>query len=246
MPRPRPLDQPPHPSSLANWGRGWATVLVPGRAIHLYDRLTFPDFGIRVSRFQSSTLTPQDDAQLMRHVAEGDKSAFRQIADRYLGSIVAYAFRLLGTKEEAEEVAQETFLRAWEHAGSYQPTAKLTTWLHTIAHNAAVDRLRRRRETASDDFEDQPASGRPSLLLATKETALAVQSALDSLAPRQRAAISLVHYQGLSGTEAAKVLGVEVEAVESLLARGRRKLRMLLSDHGRDQRPGKHDNGSAS
>jgi RNA polymerase sigma-70 factor (ECF subfamily) len=202
----------------------------------LYGTLTFWDIGVGVSNRSSSVLASEQDADLMRRVAEGEAPAFRQIADRHLGSIVRYAFRLLGNREEAEEVAQETFLRAWQHARTYEPTAKLSTWLHTIAHNAAVDRLRKRRETASAELDDLPASGRPSLLLAHKETALAVNSALDSLAPRQRAAVSLVHYQGLSGSEAAKVLGVEVEAVESLLARGRRKLRHLLGGLAHGQR----------
>jgi RNA polymerase sigma-70 factor (ECF subfamily) len=245
MNQPRSLDQPPRPWFPSGLGDGgWPADLLPDDT--LYDRPPFSDLGIRVSRFHSSTATPQDDAQLMRSVAGGDAAAFRQIADKHLGSIVRYAFRLLDSKEEAEEVAQETFLRAWEHAGSYQPTAKLTTWLHTIAHNAAIDRIRKRRETVSDDFDDQPASARPSLLLASKETALAVQSALDSLAPRQRAAISLVHYQGLSGTETAQVLGIEVEAVESLLARGRRKLRKLLGNYARGQRQLQQDSGSSS
>ena len=244
MNRPSWLDQPPPPSvSHGPRGGGWPSDLVPSDP--RYDTLTFSDIGIRVSRLTSSALAPQDEAQLMRRIGEGDATAFRQIAERHLGSIMRYAFRLLGSKEEAEEVAQETFLRVWEHAGTYEPTAKLTTWLHTIAHNAALDRLRKRRETVSDDLDDEPASGRPSLLLASKETALAVRSALDSLAPRQRAAISLVHYQGLSGTETARVLGVEVEAVESLLARGRRKLRHLLAGHVRS-RHDEHANGEAS
>lgn len=172
--------------------------------------------------------------------------AFRQLADRHLDSVVRFATRWLGRRDEAEEVAQETFLRVWQHARSYEPTARVSTWLHRIAHNAAVDRLRKRHETTSDEIDDQPASNRPSLLLSQKETALAVQTALDSLAPRQRAAITLVHYQGLSGAETAEVLDVEVEAVESLLARGRRKLRQLLRHHAQNRTPDETQNRNVS
>jgi len=100
------------------------------------------DIGILVSRLSSSVPSPEHDAELMRRVAEGDAVAFRQLADRHLGSIVRFATRWLGRKEEAEEVAQETFLRVWQHARTYEPTARVSTWLHKIAHNAAIDRLR--------------------------------------------------------------------------------------------------------
>lgn len=176
-------------------------------------------------------MTPaiEQDAALMRRIAAGDAAAYRSVVDAHLSAILAYAYRLLGSREEAEEVAQETFLRVWQNAERYESTARLTTWLHTIARNQAVDRLRKRRPTlGSDSLDAEPASGRPSDFLERKQAAEGVQQALERLAPRQREAIVLVHYQGLSNGEAAEVLGVGVEAVESLLGRARRKLRELL------------------
>lgn len=170
-----------------------------------------------------------EDARLMRRVAEGDAEAYRQLVDTHVRSILAFGARLLNDREEAEELAQETFLRAWQHAERYEPTSRLTTWLHAIARNQALDRLRKRRPSPDmNAVEEAPSSGRPSEYLERKRTAQRVSEALERLAPRQRAAITLVHYQGLSHVEAADVLGVGVEAVESLLSRARRKLRESL------------------
>lgn len=165
----------------------------------------------------------------MRRIGAGDAAAYRGLVDAHLGSILTYAYRLLNSREEAEEVAQETFLRAWQHAERYEQSARVTTWLHTIARNQALDRLRRRRPTTGQETVDSlPASDRPSDFLERKQAAEGVQEALEELAPRQREAVVLVHYQGLSHGEAAEVLGLGVDAVESLLGRARRKLRSLL------------------
>jgi len=139
-----------------------------------------------------------------------------------------FAYRMLHDRTEAEDIAQETFLRLWKDAGHYEPRARVGTWLHRIAHNLCVDRLRRSRERPTERLDEEPASQQPAGLLERKRVAGAVQRALGSLPERQRAAITLVHYQGLSANEAAEVLDVTVEALESLLARGRRALREEL------------------
>ncbi|HEU4582631.1 MAG TPA: sigma-70 family RNA polymerase sigma factor [Polyangiaceae bacterium] len=171
-----------------------------------------------------------DDVGLIELVAGGDVRAYRQLVDRHLRGIHAFAYRMLGNRAEAEEVSQETFLRLWEHAGRYLPQAKPSTWIYRIAHNLSIDRLRRRRERSAPVAPDElPASERPSGLFLERQVAEAVQRALDELPERQRAAIGLVHYQGLSNAEAAEVLGVGVRALESLLARARRQLRDRLA-----------------
>lgn len=171
----------------------------------------------------------------MQRVAEGDALAFRQLSAAHLGAIVTYASRILNNRAEAEDVAQETFLRAWKNAHRYAPKARISTWLHSIAHNLAVDRLRKRGvrgESAEIDDERDAASPseRPSRLLERKATAVAVQQAVASLPDRQRQAIVLCHEQGLSNPEIAQVMQSGVEAVESLLSRGRRTLRTMLEN----------------
>jgi len=171
-----------------------------------------------------------DDAALMEQVAQGDAAAYRTLVERHLRGLHGFTYRMLGSRAEAEEVCQETFLRLWKEASRYVARAKPSTWLYRIAHNLAVDRLRRRRETiSSGDIEELPGSERPSAGLQDKQLSEAVQGALATLPERQRAALVLVHYQGMSNAEAAVVLGVNVRALESLLARGRRELRERLA-----------------
>lgn len=190
------------------------------------------------------------EIELMRRIGDGDSHAYRLLSERHLHAIHRYAARLLRDTTEAEDVTQETFLRMWTHAASFQPDAKVSTWLHQIAHNLCVDRLRRsntRNEQAPTrnrdsehptPLEQATAADRPSDLLMRKQAAISVEHALAALPERQRAAIVLVHYQGMSNPEAASVIGVGVEAVESLLSRARRTLRETLAslNDGKDTR----------
>lgn len=167
-------------------------------------------------------------SEWMRQIAAGDVPAYRALCDRFLTPVVRFSQRLLGDATEAEDVAQETFLRVWKSADRYVPTAAVSTWIFRIAHNLCIDRLRRRKQT-SDRISQLDSEDRPSLLLDRKEVASEVEQALSELPDRQRAALVLVHYEGQSQTEAAQVLEISVEALESLLARGRRTLRKRLA-----------------
>lgn len=175
------------------------------------------------------------DVELMQRIAEGDAQAFRQLSTTHLGAIVTYATRILSNQSDAEDVAQETFLRAWKHAHKYRSDAgRVSTWLHSIAHNLAVDRLRKRAVRGEgaeldDERDAAPHSDRPSRLLERKVSALSIRNAIESLPDRQRQAVVLCHEQGLSNPEIARIMQCGVEAVESLLSRGRRTLRKMLS-----------------
>src|SRR5690606_21973682 len=150
-----------------------------------------------------------------------------------LGRILALAFRMLGSRAEAEEVAQEVFLRVWQQAGAWRATdgARLSTWLHRVAVNLCLDRLRRRRETGLEAAAEVAAADpHPGANLQRRAVADRVAAALASLPDRQRTAIVLCHYQELGNIEAAAVMEIGVEALESLLARGRRGLRERLRD----------------
>lgn len=169
------------------------------------------------------------DLELFERVQSGDPRAYRELVERHVRGVHAFVYRMLGSRAEAEEVCQESFLRLWQQADTFVARAKPSTWLYRVAHNLAVDRLRRRREASHPlGIEEVPTSERPSLHVYDKQVAQAVERALNELPERQRAAISLVHYQGLSNAEAAEVLGVNVRALESLLARGRAQLRERL------------------
>ncbi|MBW6526377.1 RNA polymerase sigma factor [Sphingomonas sp. RHCKR7] len=167
------------------------------------------------------------DAALVARVGRGDRAAARLLITAKLPRVLALATRLLRDRGAAEEVAQETFLRAWRGAGDWRTgRARYDTWLHTVVLNLCRDRLRRRRELTGEPVPDRadPTPDAEQTLL-TAERARRVADAIAALPERQREAIVLVHYQDLSGAEAAAALEVSVEALESLLARARRTLR---------------------
>lgn len=167
----------------------------------------------------------------MAQVAAGDAGACDRLVRRHLGRIVGFATRLLGDRAAAEDVAQETFLRLWQHARRWSPEARLTTWLHRVALNLCLDRRARRREAPLDDVPDPPDPAPPMTdVLQQQAVARHVQAAMQTLPRSQRAAIVLCHYQGFRNRDAAEVMGVSVEALESLLARGRRALRERLRE----------------
>ncbi|MBO9545667.1 RNA polymerase sigma factor [Caulobacter sp.] len=172
------------------------------------------------------------DETLLSGVGRGDPTAVRQLLDRRLPRILALARRMLNDAGEAEDVAQETFLRAWKQARSWTPGhARFDTWLHRVALNLCYDRLRRRREVVTDTPPEQVDTGpAPDAGLMRADLSKRVEAALAALPARQREAIVLCHHQGLGNIEAARLMEISVEALESLLGRGRRALKASLAD----------------
>lgn len=173
---------------------------------------------------------PDDD--LVRRVGQGDPAAVRAFASRKLPRVLSLARRMLGDEAEAEDVAQEAMLRAWRQAPKWRPgQARFDTWLHRVAMNLCYDRLRRRREIPTAVPPEQIDEGAaPDRGLLAAETGARVETALLALPERQREAVVLCHYQALTNIEAAAVMTISVEALESLLSRGRRALRAALAD----------------
>lgn len=183
----------------------------------------------------AASVTEHSDQLLIAQVVQGDEAAYRQLVERHSKALHAFVYRLLANAAETEEVTQETFLRLWKNAETFGGRSKLKTWLYRIAHNLAIDRLRKRREVGlGDDVDTLPASSRAGRVLAREHQssaiALAVVRGMAQLPDRQRAALSLVHYDEMSHLEASDVLGVSVRALESLIARGRNNLRSYLSE----------------
>ena len=175
---------------------------------------------------------PDPDEALVARVGRGDPAAAQTLVARKLPRMLALAARMLGDKAEAEDVAQEAMLRAWKQAPVWKPgAAKFDTWLHRVALNLCYDRLRRKREQPTAEPPEQVDTGpAPDRGLMAADTGRRVGAALAVLPARQREAIVLCHYQELGNIEAADLMGVSVEALESLLSRGRRALRTALAD----------------
>ena len=169
----------------------------------------------------------------MRLVQTGDQQAYTRLLDRHLDRVHAYIFRMTNNRADAEDIAQETFLRVWHRARTFKPgRVRFTTWLHRIAHNLCVDAFRKRRDTVDTEV-DAMADGAPTAdeLSAAEERRRAVHAGIASLPERQRSALVLCQLQGRSNREAAEIIGVSVHALESLIARARRTLKTRLQSH---------------
>jgi RNA polymerase sigma factor (sigma-70 family) len=174
------------------------------------------------------------DAELVAQVGKRDPAAVRTLIARKLPRLLALAVRLLGDRMEAEDVAQEAFLRIWQHAPRWREgEARFDTWLHRVALNLCYDRLRKQRDEPADQLPEAADPGPlPDARLDARSRDQRVQAALAGLPARQREALVLNYYQELSNVEAASLMGITVEALESLLARARRNLRAQLAEAG--------------
>lgn len=171
------------------------------------------------------------DETLLVLYANGDAAAARVLTLRLTPRVLSFAARMLGDRAEAEDVTQEAMLRLWRIAAEWRRgEAQISTWLYRVASNLCTDRLRRRRGVALDQIAE-PEDDRPGADegLMEADRARALEDALALLPERQRQAVVLRHLEGLSNPEIAAVMEIGVEAVESLLARGKRMLAARLA-----------------
>jgi len=177
------------------------------------------------------------DRALARAVSRGERAAIAALTKRCLPVVHSVARRLIKDASEADDVAQETFVRVWRAIDRYDADrARLETWVARIATNLCLDRLRKRREaTLGEDAPERvDTAPRADALLAAGSSADRVRAAVANLPERQKLALELCSFQDRTNIEAAKIMGVSVEAVESLLARARRTLKRELLEESRD------------
>lgn len=184
------------------------------------------------------------DVGLMLRVRGGDREAFREIVNLHHARVIGTIARMLGPDScEAEDLAQQVFLRVWKSAPRYEPAAKFTTWLFTITRNLVFNESRRRKnrptssldagvtgqdtDTAPRQFSDEHAPSPQSALL-EREMEEAVDAAIAQLPEQQRLAVVLRRYEELPYEDIAAALELTVPAVKSLLFRARSFLRERL------------------
>ena len=166
----------------------------------------------------------------MQAVAEGDLDAFNELILRYQDLAWKMAYRFIGDAMEAEDVAQESFLKTLEAARRYRPTATFRTYFYRILTHLCLDRTRKKQLTSINDIpEAMDPSLSPDESLIEKERRAQIRTALDALPPNQKAAMILRHYEGLRYTEIAQILGVTPKAVEGLMSRAGTFLQAHLS-----------------
>jgi RNA polymerase sigma-70 factor, ECF subfamily len=187
------------------------------------------------------------DVGLMLRVRDDDAVAFEMLIDRHQGKIIRFMQGWVSNVQQAEDLAQEVFLRVFKARKSYVPTAKFTTWMYRIAHNIASNYLRdssHRKEYQLSKGENSssgemllenvavaPSGFHPARPLDTAERSSIVLQSLQALGERQRTAIMLSKFEGMSYQEIADTMGMSVQAVKSLLSRARGNLKNLLEPY---------------
>lgn len=184
--------------------------------------------------------TPEDaeDIRLMGLAGDGDMAAFEQLVERHQRMVIGTVGRMLGTNSDAEDIAQQVFVRVWKNLKRYEPRAKFTTWLLKITRNLVFNELRRRSRhpavplQSETDEEERPLKDEhavsPDATLLEHELQDAVDAAIAQLPETQRMAVILRRYEELSYEEIAEALDQSVSAVKSLLFRARTELRENL------------------
>ncbi len=169
------------------------------------------------------------DTELVSLVAKGSESAFKELLDRHQGAVYQLAHRFLSDPNEAEDIAQETFLRLYRAADRYKPQASLRTYLFRIAKNLCIDFIRKKRPEPMEHLPETMDQDSPLDQLERAQTMQVILDAIDALPENQRMAILLRHNSGLRYLEIADVMELTVSAVESLLVRARKTLRQRLA-----------------
>lgn len=172
-----------------------------------------------------------DEERWVKEAREGDRAAFGRLVEAYQGPVYNLAYRMLGNASEAEEAAQEAFIRAYKHLRSYDPQRPFSTWLFSIASHYCIDRLRRRRidwlpleEEIAEPVRLASASPNPESVVTERDREVWVQELMSTLSPTDRAALTLHYWYDAPYNEIAEVLGLTVSAVKSRLYRARRAL----------------------
>lgn len=186
------------------------------------------------------------DVRLMLQVRSDESGAFEALVERYQHRLVAIMTHLVSNAEEAEDLAQEVFLRVYRSRHKYRPRSKFSTWLFTIANNLALNHLRARQRRPVQPLpvhESGPLGTRPEEQLVPdpgtgpmqrvqkKELAERIREALDNLNERQRMAVILNKFEDMGYAEIAEVMGLTTKAIKSLLSRARMNLRAALEGY---------------
>jgi RNA polymerase sigma factor (sigma-70 family) len=185
--------------------------------------------------FPASTTTGEtgEDRDLMRRAQAGDEAAFGALMHRWERPVKALLARLVFNTRDADELAQETFVRVWQHRAKFRPEAEFRPWLFSIAVNLARNRLRwwrSRPEVSLAEWDGGPARGEDGSVAAERnERAQAVQAAIARLPAEQREALVMFAYEQMSQADIATTVGATTKAVENRIARARVHLRSALA-----------------
>ena len=181
-----------------------------------------------------TTLQTTSDAELLLAAARRDSASFAELVSRYYKPVYRVVWRMMNGNAETEDVAQEAFVKLWANPAQILEAKALKGWLMRVASNLAVDRLRRKQHADIEAVgEIADPRQRTDASLDGKVASRRVDQAIAQLPERQRLAVTLVYFEGMTNIVAAQVMEISVDAVESLLARGRRTLKEALANDWR-------------
>jgi len=185
-----------------------------------------------------SNWMPQTDAATVALARDGDSEAFRELVDRHSRAVYRLAYRMTGSAQDAEDVVQETFLKAYRQLGRFESRANFSTWLHRIAVNCSIDLMRARphREAGHDaadldqlgNDDETRRQASPERLMLSTEVQDRVAGAMSSLSMMERAAFALRHFEGQSIEEISRALGLKTNATKHSIFRAVKKMRVAL------------------
>ena len=176
-------------------------------------------------------LHEQPDSEIIRLIQSGDDSAFDELMGRYKRPVVNFIFRMLGNADDADDVAQEVFVRVYQKLDTYRPATKFSTWLFALARNAAIDRLRWRARHPTESIDPESPLAAPTDTakeVGAREIGALIAAAVAELPEDQRTVLVLSEYQGMSHAEIAAVMRCSEKSVESRLYRAKQTLRTGL------------------
>ena len=179
------------------------------------------------------------EAAAVAQVLSGDRDAFRVLVDAHARSVFSVAFRMTGNREDADEIVQETFLRAYKNLDRFESRSRFSTWIYRIAVNRCLDFLEKKKITGSYTISDDPdpeeqtiqlptKDAGPDRMLLSKEAKTKIAEAMQALTPTERIAFALRHMDGQSIEEISKVLKVRENAAKNTIFRAVKKLRLAL------------------
>lgn len=181
---------------------------------------------------------PQTDTAAVALARDGDSDAFRALVDRHSRAVYRLAHRMTGNPQDAEDVVQETFLKAYRQLGRFESRANFGTWLHRIAVNCSIDLIRSRKHQETghdaadldllDASDDQRVDPSPERLMLSSEVQERVNRAMAGLTPMERAAFVLRHFEGQSIEDISRALGLKANAAKHSIFRAVRKMRLAL------------------
>jgi RNA polymerase sigma-70 factor, ECF subfamily len=198
------------------------------------------------AQMEARALQRAEDDDLIREAQKGDRSSFDALVRRYDQSVLRLALHMLGNEQDAQDVHQEAFLKAYRHLGNFRFECSFYTWVYRIVTNLCLDQLRRRKSRREDpatmidasgdemdllsNISDQRAMANPARELDRKQMAISINDALGKLTPRERTVFELKHYQGLKLRTIGDMLSTTEETAKNTLFRATRKLRASLGD----------------